>query len=69
MFAGRGFPLHRDSVPPFDLTLDFVLDHVGPAVGTVFLLCRFAVVVVFILLRLADLNANAATAHHLPPTT
>ncbi|ELR23396.1 uncharacterized protein ACA1_069810 [Acanthamoeba castellanii str. Neff] len=30
ILKGHGFPLHRDSVPPFDLTLDFVLDHVGP---------------------------------------
>jgi len=30
ILKGKGFPLHRDSVPPFDLTLDFVLDHVGP---------------------------------------
>jgi len=29
---GQGFPLHRDSVPPFDLTLDYVVDHVGPEV-------------------------------------
>jgi hypothetical protein len=35
--TGHGFPLHRDSVPPFDLTLDFVLDHVGPQVRRLFL--------------------------------
>jgi len=30
IMKGQGFPLHRDSVPPFDLTLDYVVDHVGP---------------------------------------
>jgi len=29
--AGEGFPMHMDSVPPFDLTLDLVVDHFGPS--------------------------------------
>ena len=28
---GPGFPMHRDSVPPFDLTLDLCIDHIGTA--------------------------------------
>src|SRR5689334_8478776 len=28
--VGRGFPMHTDSVPPFDLTLDICIDHEGP---------------------------------------
>jgi hypothetical protein len=28
--GGRGFEIHVDSVPPFDLTLDIVVDHAGP---------------------------------------
>ena len=31
LFQGLGFPLHMDSVPPFDLTLDMVVDHLGPS--------------------------------------
>lgn len=31
IMSGEGFPMHMDSVPPFDLTLDLVLDHFGPS--------------------------------------
>jgi len=27
---GAGFPIHTDTVPPFDITLDLVIDHQGP---------------------------------------
>lgn len=29
IMKGDGFPMHTDSVPPFDLTLDLVVDHMG----------------------------------------
>jgi len=29
IMKGDGFPLHIDSVPPFDITLDIVVDHRG----------------------------------------
>jgi hypothetical protein len=29
IMSGKGFPLHTDTVPPFDITLDLVVDHVG----------------------------------------
>jgi len=30
IMKGEGFPLHTDSSPPFDLTMDIVVDHEGP---------------------------------------
>jgi len=29
IMKGEGFPLHTDSSPPFDLTMDIVVDHIG----------------------------------------